>query len=480
MILLKARGLPAGTKRKWKDGVYIKGSDHQWHREKGTELAHAQLKRDKKYGDKELREYFEEAVHEYATHLHDIDTHPKYATPDTDDEFWQEFFGEENWFDDDGLVTLARKARQVVMKFHAHLQKEGKRAGSKSPTERIKKRSPVKFTNEIYAASAAAAVAKRHATLESVKMWDGKELEGKETFRALIGFSIAVNGEAGVLLNFRSYSNRGHQRMQFMGRNVKQVPELILLNDDGEFTVENKGPISILPDPERGKKSVEIKGALKTFGVHEIVFDPSISEVSRARWQKSLEGAFKEFNSKLGINFHDKLRIHIWDDSGSGVMRGASADYHSSTKTINLSTAKSQSFAALAHEIGHALDDKMGGWHGTDSWAIHQIVSAYHKTPQGQREWQQLEDEKTLRSLGLTRGRRVSRHTNWKNRPEERFARCFETYIAKKCPGWKRDGWAKEAIDDESFKMVKPLFDKLLRDKKVKKAIVIALRRMFA
>jgi hypothetical protein len=244
-------------------------------------------------------------------------------------------------------------------------------------------------------------------------------------------------------------------------------------------------------DPEGPSTTKKTNPSLTASGIASVAFDPDISTWTKSDWETGLATAFKDLGAKLGLHFGNKIRIHVYGSRGP--KRGATADYSSNDKVIRLSTAKKGSKEALAHELGHAIDDKMGGWYGTGGHHIDELVSAFRKTPQGMRESKRLADERSGGAVGgqsevfgflTSRGRgkpRASRHTSWQNKPEEIFARCFETYIAEKVPSWQQDGWAKKVIDEDSFAMVRPLLDKMLKDPKVKKAIGnIIDERLFA
>lgn len=485
MILLKAKKMPVGSKRKWKDGVYIKGADHKWHREKMHDVAMKQLKADKRHDDEELVEEFKTVLEEYINHLHDIDVSPHHATPDTDDEFWEEVFDSKDWFDDPGHVRFARKIVGVAKDFHKELQRTLKEeelayqahkkqsdADEKKRKDDAKKklssRTSIGFKNPIHEAKANSVIESRRMTTEwALSTLDEKVVDNSDTAKRLRGFSVEINGVKGVVLNFWKQMKRGPYKGA--RRTETGIPTLLLLTPKGEVKVENKGTIKILPDPVRSEVvGTKITGGMKKVGIKELVFDADIGSFQKKQWEESLNSAFDEFSKKMGISLNDKVKIHVYGQKGP--KRGALADYSSQNKSIRMSAKKDKSFESLAHEIGHAVDDKLTGWRGVGSYHTRKLMSLWRTTPQGKREKQRIELERMVRG-------RASNWSSWANRPEEVFARCFEEYVAEKCPGWVKSGWTKSGtIDAESYEMVKPFFDKLMKDKDIKKAIRYVIR----
>lgn len=477
-ILVKAKKYPAGTRRKWADGTYVKGSDHKWHKEKRQELAQKQLKTDKKDKDPELVEDFHAAVEDYIEHLVENNLHPEKATPDTDQDFWAYFFDDEDWYDEPSYLRFAKKVLAVAKKFHNHLieeamkeieedrkfeaeqkkkeQEKAKRVG------KIQKRDTIKFKNPIHAAKAASLIEARKSTHSYVENLDGKEIKSRYEAQRLMGFAIEVGGVRGVVANFWTSRQRvGYRKLVDVG-----IPHFQMVTDKGIQKVANVGPITLLGDPMRDQGSVKVPTSVKKAGISEIAFDADIPSYQQKSWQNKMDEAFSEFNKKLKLSLNGKVKIHVYGSGGP--KRGALADYSPREKVIRLSTRKSGSSEALAHELGHAIDDKLNDWYGTNSWRINDVVRAFRSTPQGKREQERLAMERTFR-------RRASNYTSWMNKDEEVFARCFETYVAEKCPGWVKNGLAKKVVDDESWPAVKKAMDALMKSDKIKKAFQFIL-----
>jgi len=497
-ILFKARKAPVGARHKWHDGIYVKQNDHKWHKEKLHDLAHAQLKADNNHQDEELAQDFKEGVEGYIEHLHEKNIHPAKADNVTDHEYWAEFFDDDNWDENKGYWKYAVRANRIAKKFHAHLIGSGKKEEKedqrnerkakkeqekikkqeKEAGEQLKKRSGVSYFNAIHYAEANKYIARRSYTHEyMMRTMDGMTVTSEVQAKSLIGYSVELNGRKGVVMNYyRTRSAVGGMTFSFGRRRVRRettgIPMLVILTNNGREKVNNQGPVRILPDPEGPKGShlkTEPSKSLKSAGISELVFDSNISIFHRESWEKGMEAAFKELLEKMDITLNGKVKIHIYGKGGP--KRGALADYSSQDKTIRMSTHKDGSAEALAHELGHALDDKLNRWYGTGGYDIQEIVRAFRSTPQGKEESDRLAREKLPGVDMWGRRNRVSRYTSWMNKDVEVFARCFETYVAKKCPGWKREGWAKEVVREDSWEPVKKALDKLLRNERIKKAL---------
>jgi len=508
MFIYKAKAELVGTRKKWKDGVYIKGADHKWHREMIHQHAVDHLKAMGKHDHKELVSNFKEAVSGYVDHLHKNDIHPSSAHHiRTDKKYWDKYFEADDWHEDKSCLKFSKEAIKVAKKFHKELTAKKKAEAKEKPVREkkpLKKKIPAKkevkkevkkeskkkeakekvavkrkersssfsFEHEIDYQKALRSIASRKYTYEKAKFFfDGMTVKDRKEAKKLFGVTIEMGGVQGIVTGLRVV------RTIYDKRGEGSVVEYELLTESGLEKMVDVGKIKVIPDPTgpESQTARSLPESLKKIGMQDIIYDKKISKNNQEHWDRILDSAFADFNEKIKLDLHGKVKIQVHDSRGP--KRGARADYLCDLKTIRLSTKKQGSQESLAHELGHALDDKISNWKGVGKadrdekagnlWD--RIVREYRKSPQGRKEREQ------KLQVSTRSGRRSGmKYLNWLTKDTEIFARCFETYIATKVPSWNTV-WGKKVIDNESMKNITPLFDKLMALDEVKKAFKFIL-----
>lgn len=456
-LLLKGkREAPVGTKHKWADGVYVKKEDHKWHKEKIHEIT-AQVLDKHKVKDKQLVEDFKDNLSHYLEFAVKRDLHPgSEQNADAFHRFWERHYEDKNWEEDDGYWKWAQAQHEALKKYREHLHEHGKK--------RADKPDHIVIHDPVNGAEVQRYQGMRGYTSEQVKADAENPVEDPWFATRFRGHTVEVGGEKGVLVKIAYQTTKvNHQNYetalgQTYSYDLKHTIEWHLITETGKKKVLFNGKIRILPDaevPDEMEKASKLN-TLEKVGVKAVVFDADIPITTQRAWERELQDAFSALGRKVKVDLKKVVTIRVHGKGGPG--RNALADYSTHHKLIRLSIKKAGSADALAHELGHALDDKMNGWRGVDSNQIKEIVAAYRQTPQGMKERDM---------LSLTR----RSWYRWATKSSEIFARCFETYVAHKVPSWEKKGYAKKAIEDESFKLVLPLIEKLVGSGEFKKAL---------
>ena len=477
-FILKAKKSPIGTISSWKTGKYIKDSEHHW--KLLTEIVHSVAK------EAGAGPHDDEAklLHEMSVSaLNHIKDHPNPSLSTLREHLDQH--DNDEYEDFNGFKNAVKHVLSKYVEEHKKLKPEPKEEPKKEavPPVKTKEEKGVHFTDVLLYQKACSSIKDRKTTssrAQSILSQD--EIEHADA-RLLLGHTLDINGVVGVANRFwyQKMSIITDDYLKYGGRRkfVKgKVVQWQLVTKDGVKKVTaDHANTRIVADPT-GPADHEIKagGEIGRAGIHSLIFGDDVPTHTQNSWRESIEFAFKQLNYHLGLNFHGKVKIHIY---GKGFnRRNAVADYNPRDKIVRMSVKKDKSAEALAHELGHAFEDKLEKWYGEVNLGkgynttVNSVVNEFKRTKQYSREQAVLTAYANMTDMIGNRVRaKRPRWYVWASRPEEIFARCFETYIAKKVPKWEEMGWAKRPIHEDSFAEIERLFDEMFKNKEVLKAL---------